>query len=102
MTPTDIYASGRFSGYVDLGGGRPGEQLADTTLGDALEWARKRAEVVLIRLFGSDGYYSAESRNPDPDELPDWDDDAVVRRRRPTGLEMLDNIESDPPVRGPR
>ena len=35
VPPPDIYASGRFSGYVDLGGGRPGEQLADTTLGDA-------------------------------------------------------------------
>ena len=54
--------------------------------------------MVLIRLFDSDGGYSAESRNPDPDALPGWDDDAVVRRRRPTGLEMLDNTESDPPV----
>ena len=54
--------------------------------------------MVLIRLFDSDGGYSAESRNPDPDALPGWDDDAVVRRRRPTSLEMLDNTESDPPV----
>lgn len=38
------------------------------------------------------------SRNPDPDAFPDWNDYAVVERRRPTGLEMLDNTESDPPV----
>jgi hypothetical protein len=97
VPPTELYASGRFSGYVDLGDGRPGEQLGDAPLEDALEWARQRAEVVLIRLFDGD-YYSAGSRNPDPGVLPDWDDDTVVRRRRPRGLEMLDNTESDPPV----
>ena len=97
VPPADLYASGRFSGYDDLGEGRPGERLADATLEDALEWARERAEVVLIRLFDSD-CYSAGSRNPDPDVLPDWDEDTVVRRRRPRGHEMLDNTESDPPV----
>jgi hypothetical protein len=97
VPPSDLYASGRFSGYVDLGEGRPGEQLGDAPLEDALVWARRRAEVVLLRLFDSD-YYSAGSRNPEPDVLPDWDDDTVVRRRRPRGLEMLDNTESDPPV----
>jgi hypothetical protein len=90
VPPSDLYASGRFSGYVDLGEGRPGEQLGDAPLEDALVWARRRAEVVLLRLFDSD-YYSAGSRNPEPDVLPDWDDDTVVRRRRPRGLEMLDN-----------
>jgi hypothetical protein len=52
---------------------------------------------VLIRLFDSD-YYSAGSRNPDPSAFAAWDDNVVVRRRRPRGLEMLDNTESDPPV----
>jgi hypothetical protein len=93
----ELYASGRFSGYVDLGDGRPGEQLGAAPIEDALDWARQRAEVVLVRLFDSD-YYSAGSRNPDPGALPDWDDNTVVRRRRPRGLEMLDNTESDPPV----
>jgi len=93
----DLYASGRFSGYVDLGGGRPGEQLGGATLADALAWARERAEIVLMRLFDSD-YYSAGRRNPDPDSLPVWDDATAVRARRPRGLEMLDNAEGDPPV----
>lgn len=94
----DIYASGRFSGYVDLGGGRLGDQLGDATVEGALEWARKRAEVVLVQLFDRGGHYSAGSRNPDPDAFPEWDDGTVVKRRRPRGLEMLDNSESDPPV----
>lgn len=93
-----IYASARFWGYVDLGGGRLGDQLGDATVEEALDWARKRAEVVLVRLFDRGGHYSAGSRNPDPDAFPEWDDGTVVKRRRPRGLEMLDNSESDPPV----
>ncbi|HET7049104.1 MAG TPA: hypothetical protein VFI54_12650 [Solirubrobacteraceae bacterium] len=97
VPPPDLYASGRFSGYVDLGEGRPGEQLGDASIEEPLKWARERAEVVLIRLFDSD-YYSAGSRNPDPGVLPDWEDGTVVGRRRPRGLEMLDSTDSDPPV----
>lgn len=67
------------------------------SLADALHWARDRASVVLLRLFDSD-YFLAGEYNPEPDKIPLWPEDTVVTRRRPRGLEVLDNTPDDPPV----
>ena len=54
--------------------------------------------MVLIRLWDSD-YFSAGAVNPHPDGYPDWTDPPEPpRRRRPKGLEALDNTEADPPA----
>lgn len=91
-----LMASGRFSAYVDVG-----EATVDSIGGlgvtAILEWARKRATVVWIRLVDS-GYFSAGERNPDPERVPPWQDGTEVVRRRPRGLEALDQREGDPPV----
>lgn len=92
-----LFASARFSGYIDLGDG-PGEEIVRAGLAEALRWARERAPIVLVRLWDSD-YFSAGERNPDPGRLPQWPAEGVeVRPRRPRGLEALDNTEADPPV----
>ena len=92
-----LLASGRFRGYIDLGPG-VGDELLDAGLEEALEWARERAPVVLIRLWDSD-YFSAGERNPEPGRFQEWPAEGIgVRRRRPRGLGALDNTEGDPPV----
>jgi hypothetical protein len=90
-----LMASGRFSAHVESDAG-VGDEIEHVPVDEAIRWARERCEVVLIRLYDSD-YHSAGSRNPDPGEHPPWTDRAV-ERRRPRGLEMLDNTEADPPV----
>lgn len=92
-----LFASGRFRGYIDLQPG-VGDELEDASVEEALEWARGRARVVLIRLWDSD-YFSAGERNPDPGRFQEWPAEGIeVRPRRPRGLEALDNSETDPPA----
>lgn len=96
-----LFASGRFDAHIEIEvGGRSnlGEELDDASLEEALEWARGRAPVVLVRLWDTD-YFSAGERNPDPESFPALPSEVLnAASRRPRGLEALDNTEQDPPV----
>jgi hypothetical protein len=92
-----LMAAGRFSGHIE-DGDDPDAAIEDASLDEALAWARECCDVVLIRLWDSD-YYSAGTTNPDPGEYAEWvDPPEPIRRRRPRGLEALDNTEDSPPV----
>jgi hypothetical protein len=76
--------SGRFSahwearvepGYVD---GPTG-----VSVDEAIAWGRGHADVVLIRLGGSEVHYSAGTTQPEPhEEFPVWPTGTTVRQRR--------------------
>ena len=91
-------ASGRFRAHVATEELDLADTIEDASLDEVLAWARARSDVVLIRLWDGD-YFSAGEVNPHPDEYPEWTGPPEPpRRRRPRGLEALDNTEDDPPV----
>jgi hypothetical protein len=81
--PTDAFRpSGKFSAHWQDGQGGHVTGPEGVSVNEAIEWGRRMAPVVLVRLGDEDEFYSAGDDQPDP-PVRDWPTTGMVVRSRP-------------------
>lgn len=102
--PDVVYALALFSADHQLPTGDVIQGPQNVPIDRALRWGRRRAEVVIVKVYDDIGWYSAGPRQPDMDvrndqlprtPLPEWSQ-TVVRRPRPDLAYLHRRIDDTP------